>query len=119
VRDRVGGAGFYAVATKNASRIVNIVNTSVALASRYSQVSGVFARFNIDAISWTGCCAKKTSYTFLEALFIPVKDMDTTITRLEVDRLFWIIFSNGFAQHICKRHAETLRERYKRVAKFS
>jgi hypothetical protein len=50
VRDRIGGARFYAVAAKNAARIIDIVDFRIALAGRDSIRIRIFSRFDVNAI---------------------------------------------------------------------
>src|SRR5947207_14481421 len=51
--DGVGGAGLYAVAAKNATVVIDIVNLGITLAAADAELVGIFSRFDIDAISGT------------------------------------------------------------------
>src|SRR6201998_2309949 len=118
VSDRVGWTSFHAIATKNAARIVNIVDARVALAGRNSLRIGVFRGLDVDTSRGTRRGTEETAHAFLEAVFVAVKDVNATIPWLKMDRLFRVVFRNRLAEHVAKCHAETFDERYERFAGF-
>ena len=65
VRDGVRGARLYAVAAKNTTRIIYVVDTGVPLSSRNALRLPVFSRFDIDAICRAGRGTQETAHTFL------------------------------------------------------
>jgi len=112
MRDRVGWTGLDAVAAKNAARIVDVINARIPLARGNSVGIGIFGSLDIDASCRTGGRAQKASDTLFQAIFVPMKDVNSAIARLKMNGFFGIIFSDGFAQHVAKRHAETLYKRH-------
>lgn len=118
MRDRVGWTGLDAVAAKNAARIVDVINARIALARGNSIGVGIFGSLDINAPRRTGCGTQEASDTLFQAVFVPMKDVNAAIARLKMNRFFGIIFSNGFAQHVAKRHAETFYKRDERFAGF-
>jgi len=118
MRDRVGWTGLDAVAAKNTARIVDVINARIALARGNSIGVGIFGSLDINAPRRTGCGTQEASDTLFQAVFVPMKDVNAAIARLKMNRFFGIIFSNGFAQHVAKRHAETFYKRDERFAGF-
>jgi len=70
VRDRVGGARFYAVTAKNAARVINIVDLRIAFARRNTIGSRIFGGFDVDAVRRTGRGAQKTAYALFVAVLV-------------------------------------------------
>src|ERR1700687_5672610 len=99
VSDSVCRAGFHAVSAKDAARIVNIIDTSVALPGGDALGVGVFGSFDINTVCGTGGSAQKTAHTFLQAIFIALQNMNSTIARLKMNWLEWVIFRRGVAKH--------------------
>ncbi len=112
VRDGVGGARLYAVATENAARVVYVVSACISVAGGDALRLGVFGGFDIDTVSGTGGGTEKTGYAFFKAIFVAMKDVNSAVARLKVDRFFRVILRGGFAPQIPERDAETLSQRY-------
>ena len=118
VRDGVGRAGLHAIAAKNAARIVDVVDASVALTGRNPLRIGVFRGLNVNASCGAGRRAQEAADALFQSAFIPVQNVDAAVTRLEMDGFFGIIFRDGFPQHIAEGHAKAFYKRYKRFASF-
>ena len=119
VGDRVCGAGFDAVSAKNATRIIDIVDSGVAFGGGDAIGFGIFGGLDIDATRGTGCGAKKAGDALLKAVLIALQNVDAAITRLKMDGLVGIIFGGRLSPKIAKGDAEALRESRDRVADFS
>jgi len=118
VRNGIGRACFHAIAAKNATRIIDVVDASVAFARGNSLHLSVFGGLDVNTPRRTGSCAQKAAYTLFQSAFIPVQNVDAAVTRLEMDGFFGIIFRDGFPQHIAEGHAKAFYKRYKRFASF-
>ena len=44
--------------------------------------------------------------------------MYAAVTRLEMNWLLWVIFSNGFSKYIAEGYAEAFYERYESLSSF-
>jgi hypothetical protein len=106
VGDGVGRTCFHAVAAKDASRIVNIVNLRIALAGRHATCFGVFRSFNVNAICRTGRGAQKTADAFFKSILVALENMYSTITWLNARRHIRIGFRRGLAEHRPQSHTE-------------
>ncbi len=118
VRNGVGRARFHAVAAKNASGIIDIVDLCVAFARGNPLRLGVFRCLDVDASGRAGRRAQEAANALFQSAFIPVQNVDAAITRLEMDGFFGIIFGDGFPQHVAESHAKALYERDERFASF-
>jgi len=99
VRDRIGGAGFYAVTAKNTARIIDVVNLRIALARRNTTGGGIFSGLDVDAIRRTGGGAEKTAYALFVAVFIALKNVDAAIARLYGGWRVRKTLGGSFAKH--------------------
>ena len=108
VCDRVGRARFHAVTAKNASRIVDVVNRSIAFAGRDAIGVGIFRGFDVYAIRRTRRRAEKTPDTFFQSILVTMQDVDSAVARLEIYRLFRITFRHTLTKHCAECHAETI-----------
>ena len=106
VRNGIGGAGFDAIAAKNAARIIDIVDSSVTLTCGNSLRIGIFRGLNIDAPRRASGGTQKTADTLFQSVFVAVQYVDSAVTRLEMDGLFGVIFGDWFPQHIAEGHAK-------------
>ena len=118
VRDGVGRARFHAITAENAARIIDVIYARVALACRNSVRIHIFSGFDINAICWTGGRTEKAANTLFEAVFIAMKNVDPTVTRLKMYRFVWIVFRDCLTKHISEGYAEALHQRAKRLAHF-
>ena len=110
VRDGVGRAGFDAIATEDAARVVDIVDPRIALTGRYAIGGSVFGRFDVNAIGRTSGGTQETAYAFFEAVLVAMQNMNPAIARLKLNRPVRINLGRGFAEHRLQRHAEALYE---------
>jgi len=83
VSDGVRGAGFDAVAAKDAAIIVYVVNLGVALGRGDAYFVGVFRGLNINAIRGAGRCAEETSHALFQAVFVALQDVGSTVARFK------------------------------------
>ena len=107
VRDSVGGACLDAIAAKDATRIVDVVNAGVALARGDALRLSIFGGLDVDAAGGARRRTQEATHTLFQAVFVPVQNVNPAVAGLEMDRLFGIIFSNGFPQHGAESYAET------------
>jgi len=119
MRDGVGRAGLHAIAAKNAARIVDVVNASVPLSGGNPLRIGVFRGLNVNASRGAGRGAQEAADALFQSAFVAVENVDATITRLEMDGFFGIIFRDRFPQHVAEGHAKAFYEGDERFASFS
>ena len=118
VRDRIRGAGFHAVTAENATRIVNIVNGSVAFSGGNPIHIRVFCRFDVNAICRARRCAQKASNALFQAVLIPMEHVNSSVPRLEVDWLVRIIFRHRLLKHCAESDTEAFYQRARRLHYF-
>lgn len=119
VGDGIGRASVDAVAAEDAARIVNVVDARIALARGDAIGFVVFSGFDVNTIRGARCCAKKTTNTFFEAVFVALEDVNAAIARRNTGGDFRIALCRGFAKHCAKRDAEALVERRECFADFA
>ena len=110
VGDRVGGAGFYAVAAEDAARIIDVIDAGVALASRNTIGLCIIPSFDVDTICGAGRCAKEAADTFFEAILVALQDVDAAIARLDRGRRLRKGFRGRFPEHGLESDAKALVE---------
>lgn len=118
VRDRIRRTRFYAIAAKNTSRVIDVVNLCVTLACRDAVGIGIFRSFDVNAVRRTRRRAQKASNAFFKAIFVPLQNVDSAITRLHARRHVRIGLRGGLTKHGAQGHAEALVERDKRLTHF-
>ena len=119
VGDGVGGTSLHAVSAKNASRVVDVIDLSIPFTSRNTLRIGIFGCFNVYAIGGTRSSAQKTSYAFLEAVFVALQYVNSPIARLDARRDVGKALSGRLAKHGAQGDAETLVQGEKCFADFS
>ncbi len=119
VGDCIGRTRLHAIAAKNTSGVVDVVNLGVAVAGRNAVGFGVFSGFDINTICRTGRRAQEASHAFFKAVFVPLQNVNSAITRLNARRDIGIRFRCGLPKHGAQGHAEALVESQKRFADFS
>jgi hypothetical protein len=118
VGDRVRGAGFDAVSTKNAAGIIDVVDAGVAFGGGDAIGFGIFGGFDIDAARGASCGTKKASDALLESILVALQNVDAAIARLKVHRFVGIIFGGRLSPKIAKGDAEALGQSRDRAADF-
>jgi len=118
VRNRVGWARLDTIAAKNATRVINVIDTSIAFPGGNPLRIGVLRGFDVNTSGGAGGGAEETADTFFQSILIPVQNMDAAVTGLEMNGLFGVILRDGFPQHIAERDAKALYQRDKRFACF-
>src|SRR3984893_2093645 len=119
MRDGIGGACLDAIAAEDATRIVDVVNAGVALPRRDALCVGVFRSLDIDACRRTCRRTQKTAYALFQPVFVSMQNVNPAVPSLEVDRLFRIVFGDGFPQHVAECDAETFHHGDESFAGFS
>src|SRR5579859_5795974 len=84
MRNRISRASLHAVPAKDASIVVDVIDTGVALGARNSVFRGVFRGFDVDAIRRTSSSAQKAGHTLLQPVFIALQHVHATETFLEL-----------------------------------
>lgn len=110
VGDRVGGAGFYAVAAEDAAGIIDVIDARVALTSRNTIGLRIIPSLDVDTVRRTRSGAEEAAHAFFEAVFVALKDVDAPIASLDGRRRFRKRFRGRLAEHGFESHAETLVE---------
>src|SRR5712664_5006683 len=82
VGDGIRRARFHAVPAENAARVVDIIDTGIALAGGNALGIRILGGFNVDAIRGTCRRAEKTANALLQTTFVAVQDVDPAIARL-------------------------------------
>ena len=119
VRDGIGRAGLHTIAAKNTARIIDVVDASVTLTGGNPLRVGVFRGLDVDTTRGAGCRAQETADALFQTAFIPMENVDSAVTRLEMNGFFGIIFRDGFPHHVAESHAKAFYERDERFASFS
>src|SRR3984893_5623581 len=110
MRDGIGWACLNAIAAEDATRVVDVVNARVALPRGDTLRVGIFRSLDVDAACRTGRRAQEAAHALFQPVFVSMQNVNPAVPSLEVDRLFRIIFSDGFPQHVAEGHAETLHQ---------
>src|SRR5262245_539289 len=83
VGDGICGAGFNAVAAKDATVVIDVVDLGVTLGAADTVLCSVLCGFDIDAVRRTSCRAQKTSYTFFQSILIALQNVQAAKTFLK------------------------------------
>ena len=119
VSDGIRRTSLDTVPAKNATRIVNVVDLCVTLTSGNTLCIGIFGCFDVNAISRTRRGTQEASYAFLEAVFVPLKYVNSPIAGLDAGRDVGKALGRRLAEHGAQGDAETLVQSEKRLADFS
>lgn len=119
VCDGICGARFDAVPAKNAARIIDIINSCVALTGRDALGFGIFPGFDVDAICGAGGGAQKAGYAFLQSVFVALQDVDSAVARLDGGRHLREALGGRLPEHSSQGDAESFEERHECLADFS
>src|ERR1700761_126895 len=84
MRDGVSRTGFDAVATEDASVVVDVVDLRVALCGGDSYLFGVLRSLDVNAIRRTGCSAEEAGHTLLKAVLVALQLMLAAKTLLKL-----------------------------------
>src|SRR6185437_8626880 len=115
MRDGVGRAGFYTVATEDASVVVDVVDLCVTLRGADALLLGVLGGLDIDAVRRARCRAQEACNALLQAVFIALELMLAAEAFLE-DRAaqrslaVGIVFHLGRLEPLTERDAHSLRD---------
>jgi hypothetical protein len=119
VRDRIGRASFYTVATENTARIIDIVDFRVTLACRNAIRVRILSRFDVDTICRASRGAQKAADALLQSIFIAMQNVNAAVARLEVNGLVRIVLGDRLPKHIFERDTEALRQRCECLGNFA
>src|SRR5882757_9295582 len=113
VRDRVGGAGFHAIAAEDTSIVVNVINLGVTLRAGDALFGGVLGGFYINTVRRASCRAQEAGYTLLQTIFIALQDVHPAeafleLRSLERSRAVGIVLHDGGLEHLLEGDAHTL-----------
>jgi hypothetical protein len=73
VGDGIGGAGFDAIAAKDAAVVIDVVDLRIAFGGGDADLVGVVRGFDVDAVGGAGGGAEKTGDALLEAGFVALQ----------------------------------------------
>jgi len=104
VRDRVGGAGLYAIAAKNAAAVIDVVDACVSLTAAESNFFRIFSGFDIDAVCGASSRAEKASDALFKPIFIALKNVFASESFFEPGRSIRIVFRDRGRHHLLERH---------------
>jgi hypothetical protein len=116
--NRVCGAGFDAVAAKDATGVVDIVDAGEALGARDALGLGIFLGFDIDAVGGASGGAEEASDALLEPVFVALQNMNAAVAGLEMHGLVGVVLGGRLSPKIAKGDAEALSQRSDRAANF-
>ncbi len=108
--NRVGGAGFHAVAAKDAAVVIDVVHAGITLASADADLIGVLLSLDINAAGRAGGGAKEAGHAFLQPVVVALKHVLAPVALLEARRRVRIIVGNGRLQHLLKGDAQALHD---------
>src|ERR1035437_4146106 len=113
VSDRIGWAGFDAVAAEDASVVVDVVDLRVAFGGGDADALSVFRGFDIDAVGRAGGGAEETGDTLLEAVLIALELVLAAESFLKLGTAqragaVGIVFHLGRLEHLPEGDAHTL-----------
>ena len=110
VRNGIGGAGFDAIATKDAAVVIDVVNLGVPFCSADAVLGCVIGCLDIDAVRWAVGGAQKAGDAFLQAIFVALKHVSAAEAGFNpgaAERTFTvgIILDGGGLEHLHKGDA--------------
>jgi hypothetical protein len=93
VRDRILRASLNAIPAEDATAIIDVIDLSISFidADSFRWRSRIVTRDDVDTIRRTGSCAQITCNTLLSSILVNVKEMLTTIARLNRYRFIRIL----------------------------
>src|SRR5437868_10914826 len=80
---------------------------------------GIFGGFNVNAVRRACRGAEKTADAFLQTIFVAMQNVNSTITRLKIYRLFGIAFRRLLPEHGPKSDAESVEHGPESVKHFA
>jgi len=112
----VGGTGFDAVATEDASVVVDVVDLGITLGPTDPVLRSVLGSLDIDAIRGARGGAQKTCHAFFEAVFVALQHVHTAIALLEHGALqgtgpVGIVLDNRGLEHLPEGDAHAFGDR--------
>src|SRR5690242_8962381 len=115
----VSRTSLYAVAAKNASRVIDVVHGGVAFACGNPLRIRVFRGLDINTIGGTCRGAQKAPYALLEPVLVAMQYMNSAIPRLEMHRLVRVVFRHRFPENVPESDAKTFNQCFKRFTNFT
>ena len=83
VRYRIRRTSFHAIATKNTSVVIDVINLGVALRATYAVFVGIVGGFDIDAVRGSIGGAKEAGDAFFQPVFIALQHVCATEARFD------------------------------------
>jgi hypothetical protein len=108
VSDGIARAGLYAVATKDATVVINIVNLGITLRGADSMLAGILSRFDVNAIGWASRRAKEASDAFLQSIFIAFQNVKTPVPAFEMNGFLRVVLRYRGPKHGLKSDGKSL-----------
>ena len=119
VGDGVARAGLYAVATKDTTIVINIVDLGITLRGADSMLAGILGRFNVNAIGRARCRAKEASDAFLQPIFIAFQNVETAVAAFQMGGFLGVILRNRGPKHGLKGDGKSLGQRAGGIHEFT
>src|SRR5271157_1270216 len=113
VGDRVGGAGFHAVAAEDAAVVIDVVNLGVTLGAADTLLGSVLGGLNVDAIRGTGRGTEEAGHALLQPVLIALQHVHAAEAVLEHRAAhqagaIGIVFDDRGLEHLDERDAHAL-----------
>ena len=118
MRNRIRRARFDAIATENATRIVDVVNLGITFAGRNAIRVGIFGGFDVNAVRGARGSAQKASDALFVSVLIALQDVNSSVARLYAGRNLGKILSRRRTEDRPQRHAKAFEQGYKCFPNF-
>src|SRR5690349_17181751 len=103
--NRVRWAGLYAVPTKDAAAVVDVVDGCITLTAADASLIGVLGSFDVDAIRGAGRGTQEARDAFFQTVLVALKNVNSAVPLLEVRRCIRVILRQGRLHHFLERDA--------------
>jgi hypothetical protein len=117
--NRIRGTSLHTIPAENTSGVVDVIHACITFTGRNALCVRVFRRFNVNTIGGTCRGAQKTPNALLQSALVAMQDVDSSITRLKMYRLVWIILRDRLPKHIPECDTESLGQGGKRLGDFA
>src|SRR3954464_12079634 len=84
VSNCVSGASFDTVSAEDAAVVIDVIDGRVAFGAADTVLGRILSCLDVDAIGWTGSCAKKAGNTLFQAVLVALQHVETTKALLEL-----------------------------------
>jgi hypothetical protein len=116
VGDCVGRTSLYAISTKNAAVVVDVVDLGIAFGAGDALGIGIFRCLDINAVRWASCRAQEAGDAFFQTIFVALQNMLAPETLFKVSAFVstgavGIILDLRRLKHFAESDAHTLGNR--------